>query len=170
MHVAIVRHTAAIVDTALGPAFLIESGEGYHLQNLAIDGHHSGIVITDAANVRFTNCAVSASTQAGGADDVDLSAQGCDGCNVVFGSNNTALVIENSFWVWAEDSSFFFYPAYYANGSSVAQPDRGQRPSVIIRGNGPGRKYGVDTTYLLHFERITLSGGAFQYQQAQFLV
>jgi hypothetical protein len=166
-HEFVTGPVTVIKGPALGPAFLIESGEGFHLQNLAIDGHHSGIVITDAANVRFTNCAVSADSQAGGADDVDLSADGCDGCNVVFGSNNTALVIENSFWVWAEDSSFFFYPAYYANGSSVAKSDYGQRPAVIIRGNGPGRKYGVDTTYLLHFERITLSGGAFQYQQAQ---
>ena len=40
----------------------------------------------------------------------------------------------------------------------------GQRPSVIIRGNTPGH-FGINTVYLLHFGRCTMSGGAFQYQQ-----
>lgn len=43
--------------------------------------------------------------------------------------------------------------------------DWGQRPSVIIRGNKPGKKQGIDTVYLLHFGRIVVSGGGFQYQQ-----
>ena len=60
----------------------------------------------------FRNVAFRADFQGLGVDDVNLTAAGCDGCNVVLGSNNTALVIENAFWVWAEDCSFFFYPMY----------------------------------------------------------
>ena len=41
---------------------------------------------------------------------------------------------------------------------------RGQRPSVIIRGNTP-QHFGINTVYLLHFGRIVVSGGGFQYQQ-----
>jgi hypothetical protein len=40
----------------------------------------------------------------------------------------------------------------------------GQRPSVIIRGNTQGH-FGINTVYLLHFGRIVVSGGGFQYQQ-----
>jgi len=43
-------------------------------------------------------------------------------------------------------------------------PRRGQRPSVIIRGNTP-QHFGINTVYLLHFGRIVVSGGGFQYQQ-----
>ena len=38
----------------------------------------------------------SAQTQGIGIDNVDLTPDGCNGCNVVLGSNNTALVIENA--------------------------------------------------------------------------
>ena len=86
-------------------------------------------------------------------------------CNVVLGSMSAAMVVENSFWVSAEDTSFFFYPTYLANGSAPNPSDRGQRPSVILRGNTPGRRYGVDTVYLVSFTRIVLSGGQVQYQQ-----
>jgi hypothetical protein len=82
----------------------------------------------------------------------------------VLGSNNTALVIENSFWIWAEDCSFYFYPLYRDAGPAPARSDWGQRPSVIIRGNTPGH-FGINTVYLLHFGRIVTSGGSFQYQQ-----
>jgi hypothetical protein len=81
-----------------------------------------------------------------------------------------AQVIENAFWVWAEDCAFFFYPIYYSAGAKngkgvVARSDWGQRPSVIIRGNSASLKQGIDTVYLLHFGRIVVSGGGFQYQQ-----
>jgi hypothetical protein len=63
------------------------------------------------------------------------------------GSNNSALVIENSFWVWAEDCSFYFLPTYSHNGAAaVAQSDFGQRPAVVIRGNTPGH-FGINTVY-----------------------
>ena len=93
-------------------------------------------------------------------------------CNVVLGSNNTALVVENSFWLSAVDSAFFFYPTVYASGKAVAPSDRGQRPSIIFRGgsswtdpSGHGRKYGVNTVYLVTLSRVVLSGGQLQYQQ-----
>ena len=35
----------------------------------------------------------------------------------------------------------------------------------MIRGNTAGHKFGIDTTYLLRFDRIIVSGGGFQYQQ-----
>ena len=79
--------------------------------------------------------------QASGRDDVELGPGKCDGCNVVFGSNNSALVIENSFWISAADSSFYFYPLYLANGTAPLPANRGQRPSVILRGNTHGKKY-----------------------------
>ena len=150
-----------------GPAFRLSGVHQVYFDSLSILGVHSGVIITDSALARFTNCAIHATTQQPtGADAVELSAEGCDGCNVVFGSNNTALVIENSFWVWAEDSSFFFYPQYSgSSGGITPKANKGQRPSVIIRGNTAGRKFGIDTTYLLHFDRIIVSGGGFQYQQ-----
>ena len=80
-------------------------------------GWHTGVIVTDAAAVRFTNVAIAGQAQAGGVDDVGLTADTCDGCNVVFGSNNTGLVIENSFWVWVQDSMFTFVPQYHSNGT-----------------------------------------------------
>lgn len=148
-----------------GPAFLVQHTTNVEFTNLEIAGHNTGVIVTDSALVRFRNVGIRADYQGLGDDDVNLTRAGCDGCNVVLGSNNTALVIENSFWVWAEDCSFFFYPLYRDAGAS---PDRhdgwGQRPSVIIRGNTPGH-FGINTVYLLHFGRITMSGGGFQYQQ-----
>eukprot|EP01051_Picozoa_sp_SAG22_P002184 SAG22_NODE_96_length_20771_cov_33.186018_8_plen_321_part_00 len=67
-----------------------------------------------------------------------------------------------------EDSSFFFIPLYNAAGA-VTDNERGQRPSVILRGYGdsaatwaPG---GVNSVYLVYFTRVIFSGGAVQYQQ-----
>jgi hypothetical protein len=147
-----------------GPAFLVEHVTNVQFQALEIEGWNTGVIVTDSAVVRFTNVAIHADAQGVGADDVNLTATGCSGCNVVLGSNNTALVIENSFWVWAEDCSFYFYPLYRDAGPSPATHDHGQRPSVIIRGNTPGH-FGINTVYLLHFGRIVVSGGGFQYQQ-----
>jgi hypothetical protein len=70
-----------------------------HFNDLVIIGGHAGVYISDAALIRFTNVAIHATTQGVGADNVNLTEAGCDGCNVVLGSNNTALVIENAFWV-----------------------------------------------------------------------
>ena len=44
-------------------------------------------------------------------DDVDTTAEGCKraGCNVVLGSMNAAMVVENCFWLWFQNSAFAFY-------------------------------------------------------------
>jgi hypothetical protein len=160
---------AEVRGPAVGPAFLLASVEEVHFSDLVIIGGTTGVYITDTALVRFTNVAIHAQWQGTGHDNVNLTADGCDGCNVVLGSNNTALVVENSFWVWAEDSSFYFYPMYGHGPPPFNNPAAGatwgQRPTVIIRGNHPGRTQGINTVYLLHFDRIVCSGGGFQYQQ-----
>ena len=131
-----------ISGPASGPAFSVQHVDQVHFSDLAIIGAYTGVYITDAALIHFTNVAIHATTQGTGADNVNLTAAGCDGCNVVLGSNNTALVIENSFWIWAEDCSFYFYPLYASGPPAYnivggAENDFGQRPSVIIRGNRP---------------------------------
>ena len=40
-----------------------------------------------------------------------------------------------------------------------------QRPSVILRGAEAGAHFGVDTVYLISFQRIAFEGGGVQYQQ-----
>eukprot|EP01052_Picozoa_sp_SAG31_P026776 SAG31_NODE_2453_length_5662_cov_161.116442_4_plen_478_part_00 len=148
-----------------GPAFLVQHTTNVQFHNLLIAGHNTGVIVADSALIRFVNVAIRADYQGLGADNVNLTSAGCAGCNVVLGSNNTALVIENAFWVWAEDCSFYFYPMYRDDKIAVDRHDGwGQRPSVIIRGNTPGH-FGINTVYLLHFGRCVLSGGAFQYQQ-----
>ena len=80
-----------------GPAFLVQHTTNVQFTNLAIAGHNTGVIVTDSALVRFRNVAIRADYQGLGANNVNLTAAGCDGCNVVLGSNNTALVIENAF-------------------------------------------------------------------------
>ena len=71
--------------------------------------------------------------------------------------------MDNSFWLWVERGAF-------------SGPDTsGQRPSVILRGNHTKcnattpdcwpQFRGVDSTYLVRFDRCVFSGGAVQYQQ-----
>ena len=75
-------------------------------------------------------------------DKVNVTADGCHGCNVVLGSDNAALVVEDTFWLWAEDSSFIMSP----------EVSQGQRPSVILRGTDvDGHNKSVDTVYLVLF-------------------
>ena len=85
-----------ITGPADGPAFLLAHVDNVHFSNLAILAQTTGVIITDSALVRLTNVAINAQTQGTGIDNVNLTADGCDGCNVVYGSNNTALVIENA--------------------------------------------------------------------------
>ena len=106
-------------------------------ENLVIIGKATGVSVSGGALIRFVNCAIHAQVVGTGPDAVNTSAAGCSGCNVVLNSSNTALVVENTFWLWIEDSSFFFYPLY---GTCAASPPTkcreywGQRPSVILRG------------------------------------
>jgi hypothetical protein len=123
-----------------------------------------GITLLGAALIRFVNVAVHAQWDT---DAVNTSAAGCRGCNIVLGSNNTALLVENSYWLWVEDSSFFFYPLYPYPVAPGTFPREywGQRPSVILRGNAPVYKDGISTVYLVYFSRVIFEGGAVQYQQ-----
>ena len=128
------RPQTSIAGPAAGPAFIVEHVTNVEFHNLEIMGHNTGVIVTDSAVVRFTSCSIHANNQGTGADNVNLTAAGCDGCNVVLGSNNTALVIENSFWVWAEDCSFYFYPLWVEVEAAVTSEEpslttpTGERP------------------------------------------
>ena len=155
---------AEIVGPRAGPVFNIISSGKVHLANLRIIGIHTGIYISDSALIRLTNVNVQATTVAPGRDNVNTTMGGCHGCNFVAGSNNTGMVVENSYWIFAEDCSFAFIGP--GGGSGPGYPyNSGQRPAVILRGNTKGRTQGITTVYLLHFSRIVLSGGGVQYQQ-----
>ena len=151
-----------------GPAFLFHSSEKVFLQDLNIIGGNVAVVIADCAVIRVNNCAMTATTvPANTIDDVNTSVAGCNGCNVVLGSQNAALIVENSFWLSFADSSFVFVKHDPRPGAST----NGQRPSVILRGinhtaeGGGGGKYNVNTVYIVRFERIVFVGGGVQYQQ-----
>ena len=69
-------------------------------------------------------------------------------------------------WVWLEDADLEFMPLYADGiGGLKRESQWGQRPAVIVRGNKPGLKYGIDTVYLLKFRNVVFAGGAVQYQQ-----
>ena len=160
---------AAIFGPAVGPVFQTRGAQKIRFENLEIIGKMTGVSVSGGALIRFVNCAIHAQMLGTGPDAVNTSAAGCSGCNVVLNSSNTALVVENTFWLWVEDSSFFFYPLY---GTCAATPPTkcreywGQRPSVILRGTdsniGGG---GVNSVYLVYFARVIFEGGGVQYQQ-----
>eukprot|EP01044_Picomonas_judraskeda_P010438 COSAG03_NODE_1342_length_4292_cov_3.123242_5_plen_394_part_00 len=153
---------AVIHGPTEGPAFQAHGKEKIRFENLIIIGKKTGVFVSGGALIRFVNCGIHAQVVGTGPDAVNTSATGCSGCNVVLGSNNTALVVENTYWLWVEDCSFFFYPLY----GSVQFPrsDWGQRPSVILRGTDmDGGKGGVNSVYLVYFSRVIFTGGGVQY-------
>jgi hypothetical protein len=158
---------ATISGPKQGPAFLIAHVEKVQLKDLSILGVHTGVIITDAALVRFSNVGVQAQFAGVLPNEAPCQINGTnDGCNVAFGSNNTAVVVENSFWVWFDTADLAFLPLYDSKGVSLDRKTQwGQRPAVIVRGNKPGKTYGIDTTYLLKFRDVVFLGGAVQYQQ-----
>jgi hypothetical protein len=83
-----------------GPAFLIAHVESVHLADLNIVGTYTGVIVTDSALIKFSNVGIQAQF-AGLAENerpcTIPDSEGNGGCNVAMGSNNTALVIENSF-------------------------------------------------------------------------
>ena len=147
-----------------GPVLLINSTGGIQLEGLAIHGQTLGVHIIDSAGIRCHNVGVSAGVNS---DKVDTSPDGCDGCNVVLGSNNAAMVVENSFWLWFETTSFEFL--YYQSGcqltAATERPCWGQRPVVIVRGSNETYKFGIKDVYLMVFKDTVISGGGVQYQQ-----
>jgi hypothetical protein len=148
-----------------GPAFQIGPHiSRVHLHDLVIEGVVTGLIIVNAALIRLTNVAVHVTHNV---DGVPMSYPACGdiGCNIVFGSNNTAMVVENTYWLWVEDSTFSFLPEYdHTNYLSGAVPleDQGMRPSVILRGSKDSYMAEVSVCYLLHFDRVTTAGGSFQ--------
>ena len=91
----------------LGPAFVLRSSEKSSLRDLNIVGGSVAVLIADCAVIRVSNCALAVTAvPAGTIDDVNTSVAGCNGCNVVLGSENAALIVENSFWLSFTDSSF----------------------------------------------------------------
>lgn len=132
-----------------GPAFLIAHTEKVHLVDLSILGQHTGVIVTDAALIKFSNVGIEAQFAGVGVEAPCTKDDSFEngGCNVAMGSNNTALVIENSFWVWLEDADLEFMPLYSTSppGALDRKTQWGQRPSVIVRGDEPGLVYGIDT-------------------------
>jgi hypothetical protein len=102
-----------------GPAFLIAHVEKIQLVDLSIQGHDTGVICTDSALIRFTNVGIEAQFAGSGYEApcvINGSAMENGGCNVAFGSNNTAVVIENSFWVWFDTADLTFLPLYGPDG------------------------------------------------------
>lgn len=139
---------------------LLADATRVHLQNLNIVSRDNGIVIHYSALIRLNNVAVTATTNT---DGIGLAHGTCNGCNVVLGSRNAAVVVQNSYWLWFFDSSFTFGPDEHTDGSLIPHIDHGQRPSVILRGATVRGQ--VDTTYLVRFERVVFAFGGVQYQQ-----
>jgi hypothetical protein len=90
-----------------------------YMQDVTITGDTLAIHILNTASVRFVNVGAAAGRDADHVNTTDCNATGC---NVVLGSMNAAMLVENSFWLWFERVAFDFAPAL------------GQRPSVILRG------------------------------------
>jgi hypothetical protein len=143
--------------------FFNSSGSAMELSNFAIEAGTTGIKIENCAGVRIFQVGISVS-----ADPTSVVEPGC---GVSLGSDNAALVIVNSFWIWVELSSFLIGP--YPNAPSATCPDpknhstccQGQKPSVILRG-GPTAPGGFPpSVYLLHWKDISFWGGGVQYQQ-----
>lgn len=118
------------------PVFRGRNTMKIRFENLVVVGKTIAVEISGGALIRVVNCAFHAQVVASaGPDAVNTSAAGCVGCNVVLRSNNTAFLVENTYWLWVEDSSFFFIPLYSSHGA-INDDERGQRPSVILRGYG----------------------------------
>ena len=63
----------------------------------AFVGATNAIAIYGGALIRIINCGIHAQVVAGsGPDAVNTSSTGCRSCNIVYHSNNTALLVENT--------------------------------------------------------------------------
>ena len=150
-----------------GPCFHIGPGQLMRLEALEVVGHGIAVLVQTAAAVQFVHVAFIATHDV---DGIDTSPAGCDGCNVNLGSSNAALVIINSYWITLSHCSFTFYPDYRQNGTVTSPAEKGQRPSVILRGETPDKgcyDQQTNTVYLVHFEHSVFSGGGVQYQQTE---
>ena len=89
-----------LITGASPPIAVVDDDDGVLLQDVAVRAATLAILIKGAAIVRFVNVAAQALADG---DGVDTSVGGCNatGCNVVLGSMNAAMVVENSFWLWS---------------------------------------------------------------------
>lgn len=96
-----VRPSVQIYGPASGPAVSI-SGENIYVSDLTFNGGTLAVYVANAAIVRFVNVGAQITEMGTGIDRVNSTIEGCKrtACNVVLGSMNAAMVIENSFW-WA---------------------------------------------------------------------
>jgi hypothetical protein len=94
-------------ETDGGPLFLARNVEKIRFENLVIVGRANALSVLGCALIRIISCGVQATHVGFGPDAVNTSAAGCSGCNVVLHSNNTALLVENTYWLWVEDSGAF---------------------------------------------------------------
>ena len=118
-----------------GPAFAFEGiGSITEVENIAIEAGRTGIKITDCAGVRLVKVGVTVMPPP------DSKVR--PGCGVELDSDNAALVIQNSYWIWIEQSSFVIGPGRGVKSPTCPNPAngltccQGQKPSVIMRG-GP---------------------------------
>ena len=137
--------------TGHGPALNV--GSWSTIEDLAIVGKDTGVLISHGCIVRMINVGMAATVNA---DNVVTTPPTCNatGCNVRLGSRNAALVVENSYWLWFERCSFLSMSigSPCINGTvSRRNPycGYGQRPSVILRGQNES----VSTVYLVRFDR-----------------
>ena len=147
------------------PCFYIGEGQEIRLEGFELMGRGSAVVVHTASVVQFDHVAFIATHDVEG---VDTSPAGCSGCNVILGSRNAPLVIVNSYWITLSHCSFQFYPDYRQDGTVTSAAEKGQRPSVILRGETPApgdSDQQTNTVYLVHFEHSVFSGGGVQYQQ-----
>jgi hypothetical protein len=147
-----------------GPVFHFQSsGSVTEVENFAIEAVTTGIKITDCAGVRLYQVGVSVMPPA------DSKVR--PGCGVELGSDNAALVIQNSYWIWIEQSSFIIGPGRGQKGPTCLNPldsltcCQGQKPSVILRGGPANGGDFPPMVYLVHFKDINFYGGGVQYQQ-----
>ena len=170
------------------PAFVIggcnaSMGGTIHMRDLSIDGGTTAVKVSNAVLVRFTNVGFSAqqvdfNETAGDCAPAwqPVNGRSCasTGCNVKYGSDNAALVIENSFWLWCDFCTFQFGPDY--SQARTGYHCNGQRPNVIFRGGTCPTPYPFNksrpistghqpnATYLVRIRNAQFNGGGIQYQ------
>ena len=89
----------AVIETTAkdGPIFRVTNAMKIRFENLVVVGATNAIAIYGGALIRIINCGIHAQVVAGsGPDAVNTSSTGCRSCNIVYHSNNTALLVENT--------------------------------------------------------------------------
>ena len=134
----------------LGGPYKYSLGAAYHFESLSIGGAVTGVAIVSTASAFFTNCDISARLNTGTVD-------------------NAALIVNNSFWIWFEQTDFEGPPPLGGSNSGNHSV-----PSVILRGaptgpcshdDTPCKEEDVTITYLVRFDRSVMTYGGVRYEQ-----